>query len=568
MAEAEGLSGVFARLQRGPLAVLFLVFAVAWMPGFFTLPPLDRDEARFAQATKQMLETGDVVAMRLGDEARNQKPIGIYWLQGLATTALNGFVPRESAYREIWTYRVPSFLGAFAAVALTFWMTRLFAGLEAGFLAALLLGFTLLLATEAKIAKTDAVLLATIVGAQSLILRAFVSAHPEGGGVSRPGFLHGVFAWACFGFGILVKGPVILLVCLATIILVCIWDRRVRWLSRLRVFTGILVAAAIVLPWAIAIYVATDGAFYTDSLGGDFALKLVSSQETHGGWPGYYLLLMPVTFWPGTLILFPALLYAARHRREPGVRVLLCWFLVAWLMFEIAPTKLPHYILPAYPPLAILGALFLTRAAPFPKTRMERFTLRLSLGLFLLVGFLLSALVIWAPYQFGGGVNPWVTYAVALTCVAIFAAVVVVVRGWLIEGAAVSFLAAFLLYCALGYGTVTELDQLRLSPQIAEAVARETREGDPPALLAGYSEPSALFLMGTETVFANGTEAGALAARQGGVTVVEEGEQPEFLAAVNAAGARATQLRIIEGINYSNARDLTLFLYRVTPSAR
>src|SRR5687768_10140365 len=48
MAEAEGLSGLFARLQRGPLAVLFLVFAIAWTPGFFTLPPLDRDEARFA----------------------------------------------------------------------------------------------------------------------------------------------------------------------------------------------------------------------------------------------------------------------------------------------------------------------------------------------------------------------------------------------------------------------------------------------------------------------------------------------------------------------------------------
>jgi 4-amino-4-deoxy-L-arabinose transferase-like glycosyltransferase len=568
MDEAQRLSGVVARLQRGPLTVLFLILIIAWVPGFFTLPPLDRDESRFAQATKQMLESGDYVAMRVGEEARNQKPIGIYWLQGLSTAALNGFVPPESASREIWTYRVPSLLGAFAAVALTFWMTRLAAGPAAGFLAALLLGFTLLLATEAKIAKTDAVLLASIMGAQSLIMRAFLSAHPDSGHVSRPGFLHGVFGWAAFGFGILVKGPVIFLVCFATILAVCIWDKRVRWLSRLRVLTGIVVAAAIVLPWAIAVYVATDGAFYADSLGGDFALKLVSAQETHGGPPGYYLLLAPITFWPATLVLFPSLVFAFQHRREPVMRLLLSWLLTGWLMFELAPTKLPHYILPAYPPLAMIGARWLIRGAPFPVTRMERLAQRISLGLFVFVGFLLGALIIWAPYQFGGGPNPWVTYVVALGAVATFAAAVVLARGWRTEAVGVALAAAFLLYSALGYGAITELDQLRLSPQIAEAVARERQENDPPPILAGYSEPSSLFLMGTETQFATGARAGALAASRGGVIVVEESEAPAFLAAVNAAGARATQLRIIDGINYSNSRDLTLFLYRVTPASR
>jgi hypothetical protein len=184
------------------------------------------------------------------------------------------------------------------------------------------------------------------------------------------------------------------------------------------------------------------------------------------------------------------------------------------------------------------------------------------------VGFLLGALVIWAPVQFGGGVHPWVYYAIALTCVGMFGSVVLLVRGWRIEGVCAACLSAFVLYSALGYGSVTELDQLRLSPQIAEAVARERRDGDPPAILAGYSEPSALFLMGTDTRFANGAQAGALAAGEGGVVVIEEGEQPAFLAALNAAGARATQLRILEGINYSNSRALTLFLYRVTPAAR
>ncbi|MBV9748528.1 MAG: glycosyltransferase family 39 protein, partial [Acetobacteraceae bacterium] len=64
-----------------PRACLVLLCLLCWLPGFFTLPPSDRDESRFAQATKQMIETGDLVRIRNGDEERNRKPIGIYWMQ-------------------------------------------------------------------------------------------------------------------------------------------------------------------------------------------------------------------------------------------------------------------------------------------------------------------------------------------------------------------------------------------------------------------------------------------------------------------------------------------------------
>src|SRR3954467_5651849 len=99
-------------VRERPLAVLLLICVLAWLPGFFTLPPLDRDESRFAQATKQMLETQDFVDIRLGDAARYEKPVGIYWLQAASTAMLDG-----GSRDQIWTYRVPSFLGALAAVA-------------------------------------------------------------------------------------------------------------------------------------------------------------------------------------------------------------------------------------------------------------------------------------------------------------------------------------------------------------------------------------------------------------------------------------------------------------------
>ena len=78
----------FALRSHGrAIALLVLVALFNFLPGFFEIPPLDRDEARFAQAAKQMIETGDYVDIRFQDEVRYKKPVGIYWLQAAAVKA-------------------------------------------------------------------------------------------------------------------------------------------------------------------------------------------------------------------------------------------------------------------------------------------------------------------------------------------------------------------------------------------------------------------------------------------------------------------------------------------------
>ena len=76
--------------MRRVALVLVLVSLVAFLPGFFQIPPVDRDEARFAQATKQMIESGDFVDIRFQDEVRYKKPVGIYWLQAAVVKAARG----------------------------------------------------------------------------------------------------------------------------------------------------------------------------------------------------------------------------------------------------------------------------------------------------------------------------------------------------------------------------------------------------------------------------------------------------------------------------------------------
>src|SRR3954462_2701339 len=91
---------------RRPLPLLALLGLLLWLAGILSLPPLDRDESRFAQSSRQMVQTGNWVDIRLGHVPRYKKPVGIYWLQAAATSIAGGGRGGES-----WTYRVAAALG-------------------------------------------------------------------------------------------------------------------------------------------------------------------------------------------------------------------------------------------------------------------------------------------------------------------------------------------------------------------------------------------------------------------------------------------------------------------------
>ena len=112
---------------------------------------------------------------------------------------------------------------------------------------------------------------------------------------------------------------------------------------------------ALVLPWFIAIFLRAGDTFFADSIGGDMLSKL-GAQESHGAPPGLYLLLFWITFWPGAALAGMAAPAVWRARREPGAQYLLAWLIPSWIVFEVVLTKLPHYVLPLYPAIAILIA--------------------------------------------------------------------------------------------------------------------------------------------------------------------------------------------------------------------
>jgi 4-amino-4-deoxy-L-arabinose transferase-like glycosyltransferase len=328
-------------------ALLILVAAALFWPGQTTIPPVDRDEARFAQATVQMLETGDFVDIRLQDDPRYLQPAGIYWLQSAAVALLS-----DAEAREIWAHRVPSFLAAVAAVLLTGALGARMFGAPVGLLAGLLLASTVLLNVEARLAKIDATLLVSILAALSALWRAYEAREDP----QRLAWGWTLLFWGAVGAGILLKGPINPLVVGLTVAVLCAVERRVRWLLPLRPLAGLAIAAAIALPWYAAIYVETGGAFFQRSAGQNFLGKLFEGEQGHGFPPGYHLVVSAAAMWPASILLALAVPWIWRRRREPAVRFCLAWALPVWVLYELVATKLPHYVLPAYPALLILAA--------------------------------------------------------------------------------------------------------------------------------------------------------------------------------------------------------------------
>jgi 4-amino-4-deoxy-L-arabinose transferase-like glycosyltransferase len=556
-ASAASVSPAFdacARIARGRSAVwaLLALSLLMFAPGVASLPVTDRDEARYAQASRQMAESGDYLHIRFQHEARNKKPVGVYWLQAAAAQLTD-----QVGSGAIWPYRLPSLIGATAAILLLFAMARPAFGPSTAFLAAGLLAASVVAASEARLAKTDALLLASAVAAQLALVRIYL-ARAKG---AEPGSGLAVAFWVAQGLALLIKGPVLPFVSAMTVIGLAGSDRRTRWLGALKPLWGIPLTLLIAAPWFVAISVADTG-FIQESVGGDLMPKLLGIQEQHGGWPGTYLLVSPLTFWPGSLLLVPALIVAWRERARPDVRALLAWLIPAWIVLEAIPTKLPHYVLPLYPALALLVARAAFERAPEIAVILRRLAGKIWLGVWVLVSLMLAALGLIAAVELHApaAIVPAIAL-VAVTLVPTVGAVVLARRGQPAGALGLAVALAIPFHALLFGGVAPRLDTLWLSRAAAEAVAAYAGDESTVAT-AGYSEPSLVFALGTHTMLAGAKGAAeALADGRASLALIEDREGPAFRAEAERLGLHPRELASVEGLNYSRGQKTVLRLY-------
>ena len=454
---------------------LIILCLLVYIPGLWTIPPVDRDESRFAQASRQMLESGTLegwVVPRVQDKPRLNKPPLIYWMQA-GSAALLGDAPGEWAWLDkgsenIWVYRVPSVLSAVAAVLLTWRLGVRMFDPRAAWLAGALLAVCPMVVWDAHQARADQLLLATTTATMLALWCVWSqwrvhhgdtetrrktqekdALSPASPSVSpclrgESSFLWAAAFWLFLALGIMTKGPITPMIAALTCVALSLVSRDFRWLRRLRPVLGLVIVAAVVAPWVCLVGREVGWSNYLSIIYDETIGRSAGAKEGHWGPPGYHIVLLGALFWPGSLLTAAAIgrawkrgmhpapapprrsVVATAFRRvltaRPSRRAelfLLAWMLPAWIVFELISTKLPHYTMPLYPAVALMSARAVLGIASRARSYASLPPGRAGLIMWMLLGALLLA-VLPCVITLGGNVPEFVGWGHTLMTLATF----------------------------------------------------------------------------------------------------------------------------------------------------
>lgn len=530
---------------------LVIVCALAHWPGMFAIPPIDRDESRFAQASKQMA-AGDTlrdwVVPMVGDTPRLNKPPIIYWLQAGVVRASGAVgadqdspsaprpshtnsAPHEAAFDPtgaIGLHRVPSALCALIATLATWRLGLSMFGTRharTAWLAGALLACSLIVMWDARQARADQLLLAVTTLAMLALWRVWRSASDTG----RVPWGQVIALWAAVGIGIMSKGPITPMIAGLVAVALCAATGRWRWMLRARPLAGLLIVVACVLPWVLLVVRAVGWDEYWKIIHDEVLGRSVSPSEGHWGPPGYHLVLLPLMFWPGSLLTAAGVVLAWKQSRRaapspgelpagagrmrrwlarfgderPAELFLLAWLLPAWVVFELVSTKLPHYTMPLYPALALLSAravmLASSDAAAPAAMGLRALGARLGFVVWLVLGLLLAVGAPVVLARLGGLGGDMTTRMLLGASVGCGAGCVIVAARALWTGAFARAqhygLTAMLLAGVANFGVVLPLlHQPWVTPRLARIIHQADPAGERPVGAVGYHEDSLKFM--------------------------------------------------------------------------
>jgi len=538
------------RLRWQGYFFLILICFAFFVPGLVSLPPTDRDESLFSQASKQMIETGNYVDIRIQNQPRYKKPIGIYWLQALSVRLFN-----PDHLNEIWAYRLPSLLGATLAVVMTAALGTLFFGPLTGVLAALMMAGCLVLNVEARLAKTDAALLGTIMVAQYALARAYRLS-------IRSCFVPIVF-WTALGAGILIKGPIILLVVASTLIWVRVTEKNLTWAHSLKPLWGIPYVLLLTAPWFIAIAMQSHGQFIHDAGGQDFLAKIWQGQNRGILPPGLHFMVMPAVFFPFSLFILLAIPDVWKLRDQVPYPFLLGWAVPVWIVFELSLTKLPHYVLPVYPALALMAAQALVKGYPAWAECRRPWLWGVAVAVWLIVGISFAMLMVALPQIIDRVWSDGTLFVSGLMLLSMALSVFYLVKRR-VQSIFV-LVTGSLVFMTYTFGsTLPLLHNLWITRQIMEAASLYKPCPVFHIVSASYDEPSLILMAGTQTTFSPDGAVVADALKKEGCTLglLDTKHEGAFLSAFPPSEQQPLAVAHMQGFNIGAGRssDLTLYL--------
>ena len=543
-------------------ALIFLILAGIFS-GQNSIPPIDRDEARFAQASRQMVQSNDYVNIKFQDEIRAKKPIGIYWLQAFSTKVFGS--------EEIGSFRVPSLLSSLISIFFVGFLTRLIFPLYQTIVVTLLFSSSITFMGEAHLAKTDATLLCLICIQQYYLLKLILDKKKS----FRVKYLYPVIIWFAFSFGVLVKGPLSFAILIPTVILFCYFQKSIDLIRKLKPIIGIIICAFIILPWFFAIEEATQGVFLQKAFNEDFFSKLQSGQEGHGALPGTHLLILSVAIWPVATFLPCLILFCIENKNNIVVQFLISWIVPFWIIIEIIPTKLFHYSLPVLPAIAILaiGGMFQFKSniKKIQNTLLKNL-IYFSSVLFGLGGVVLGIGLFYTCYKFNIDKDfsiTFLTILIILITIAVFSLSLLLIFNLkainninrkYFYNLPLAIIALSAMFNIINFNFILpKLDYLFPSKILANKIELINPET---ITSAGYHEPSLVFLLKGNVLLSKPHEAAIFMAEgKKNISLIEKSSLGEFLEATKELNLKIKIVDTVRGYNIAKGRHVEINIF-------
>ena len=541
--------------QRSSLWVFVIYASLLVLIGHITIDVIDRDEARFAQASKQMVQTADIITVKFQDELRAKKPIGIYWLQS-ASAALLGS-------EDISSYRLPSLVGyVFSLVLCYLFVRNLWPDSRhlQQFVSSSLLASCFIILAEAHIAKTDSILLSLIIAQQFSLWLFYKNRNQANNTSGRRWF------WTSMAFAILVKGPIAPILATVTVLGLVVVEREWRWIKQLGFLTGLLIIGIICLPWLVAVSLATDGMFLAQAIANDLLPKIVSGQESHGAPPGTYLLAIMLLMFPSSIFLGALSRTNTRFWESDASKFCVVWLISYWVLIELIPTKLPHYLLPLLPALMMLvgRAIFLPKSS-LRWCRIAEMTILLVSVLF---GIILVLFGLWGAAKLGAE-NGGFAFTFVLSGLLLIFGICwlgfkwitdtsgqIIIRGQLVLVVGILGIA---FNCVFFSGIIGNLKSAHVASLIENEI--EALQVKPKIIaLAGYHEPSAVFTLGEDVLLLTAEETALLLVEAPeAIIILESRHFDKFKAAALRLKTPTYKISQVKGFNIPKGQFIELF---------
>ena len=546
------------------LGILIFLILAGIFSGQNSIPPIDRDEARFAQASRQMAQSNDYINIKFQDEIRAKKPIGIYWLQAFSTKILG--------LEDIGSFRVPSLLSSLISIIFVGLLTRLIFPLYQTIIVTLLFASSIAFMGEAHLAKTDATLLCLICIQQYFLLRLILDKDIS----SRVKYLYSIIIWVAFSFGVLVKGPISFAILIPTVILFCFFQKSIDLIKSLKPILGIVICAFIIFPWFFAIEEATQGEFLQKALEQDFFSKLKSGQEGHGAPPGTHLLFLSIAIWPIATFLPCLTLFCIQNKNNKVVQFLISWIVPFWIIIEIIPTKLFHYSLPVLPAITILaiGGMFQFKSniKKIKNTSLKNL-IYFSSVLFGFSGIILGIGYFYTSYKFNLDKDfslISLTFLIILITILVFLLSLLLIfnvkavnkiNNKYFNRIPLAIIALGAIFNIINYNFILpKLDYLFPSKIIAKKIDLIEPET---ITSSGYHEPSLVFLLNGNVLLSKPHEAAIFMAEgKKNISLIEKRSLRDFLESIEQLNLKVKIVDTIKGFNIAKGRHVEINIFK------